>query len=63
MLDEADRMCDMGFVRDIRKIESELPRKRQTFCFSATMTTDVKAIVEEFMHGLRHRLCYQKRDQ
>lgn len=50
VLDEADRMCDMGFVRDIRKIESELPRKRQTFCFSATMTTDVKAIVEEFMH-------------
>ncbi len=50
VLDEADRMCDMGFVRDIRKIESELPRTRQTFCFSATMTPDVKTIVEEFMH-------------
>lgn len=49
VLDEADRMCDMGFVRDIRTIESELPRDRQTFCFSATMTPDVQAIVEEFM--------------
>lgn len=49
VLDEADRMCDMGFVRDIRTIEAELPRDRQTFCFSATMTPDVQTIVEEFM--------------
>ena len=49
VLDEADRMCDMGFVRDIRTIEAELPRTRQTFCFSATMTPDVQTIVEEFM--------------
>jgi len=50
VLDEADRMCDMGFVRDIRAIEAELPRERQTLCFSATMTPAVKTIVEEFMH-------------
>lgn len=49
VLDEADRMCDMGFVRDIRTIEAELSRDRQTFCFSATMTPDVQSIVEEFM--------------
>lgn len=49
VLDEADRMCDMGFVRDIKKIEAELPRQRQTLCFSATMTGDVQKIVEEFM--------------
>lgn len=49
ILDEADRMCDMGFVRDIRHIEQELPRQRQTLCFSATMTPDVKQIVEQFM--------------
>ena len=49
VLDEADRMCDMGFVKDIRTIEAELPKDRQTFCFSATMTSDVKSIVEEFM--------------
>ncbi len=51
VLDEADRMCDMGFVKDIRSIESELPKDRQTFCFSATMTNDVKTIVEEFMRN------------
>lgn len=50
VLDEADRMCDMGFVNSIRAIEAELPKVRQTFCYSATMTLDVKAIVEEFMH-------------
>ncbi len=50
ILDEADRMCDMGFVRDIRSIESELSKDRQTFCFSATMTKDVKSIVHEFMN-------------
>lgn len=49
VLDEADRMCDMGFVHDIRLIESELPKERQTLCFSATMTPAVKVIVEEFM--------------
>lgn len=49
VLDEADRMCDMGFINDIRAIEAELPRERQTLCFSATMTDAVKSIVEEFM--------------
>jgi len=49
VLDEADRMCDMGFVNDIRSIEAELSKERQTFCYSATMTPDVQRIVEEFM--------------
>lgn len=49
VLDEADRMCDMGFERDIRSIELEMPRERQTLCYSATMTPSVKKIVEEFM--------------
>lgn len=49
ILDEADRMCDMGFSKDIRAIAQELPKERQTLCFSATMTSDVKIIVEEFM--------------
>ena len=51
VLDEADRMCDMGFVKDIRTIEAELSKDRQTFCYSATMTKDVKMIVEEFMRS------------
>lgn len=50
ILDEADRMCDMGFSKDIRWIARELPADRQTLCFSATMTKQVKLIVEEFMN-------------
>lgn len=49
VLDEADRMCDMGFEKDIRLIEAEMPKSRQTLCYSATMTRDVQKIMEEFM--------------
>lgn len=51
VLDEADRMCDMGFEKDIRSIESDMPKERQTLCYSATMTASVKTIVEEFMQN------------
>ena len=49
VLDEADRMCDMGFEHDIRDIEAEISKNRQTLCYSATMTKNVEAIVKEFM--------------
>ena len=49
VLDEADRMCDMGFEKDIRFIEAEISKNRQTLCYSATMTSSVKSIVEQFM--------------
>ena len=41
VLDEADRMLDMGFINDIRKIVAKLPIKRQTMFFSATMPKDI----------------------
>ena len=41
VLDEADRMLDMGFIHDIRKIVAKLPRKRQTLFFSATMPREI----------------------
>ncbi len=49
ILDEADRMLDMGFVHDIREIASEIPAQHQTLCFSATITPGVRSIINDFM--------------
>jgi ATP-dependent RNA helicase RhlE len=50
VIDEADRMFDMGFIRDVRKIVSYLPRNRQSMLFSATMPADVMHLVGEMLH-------------
>jgi ATP-dependent RNA helicase RhlE len=44
ILDEADRMLDMGFIHDVRRIISKLPAKRQTLFFSATMPPEIKSL-------------------
>lgn len=48
VLDEADRMVDMGFIKDVRDIVSHLPRARQSLFFSATISPEVKSLIQNF---------------
>lgn len=51
VLDEADRMLDMGFIHDIRRVLSKLPAKRQNLLFSATFSDEIKGLAEKLLHN------------
>jgi len=51
VLDEADRMLDMGFLRDIKRILALMPNKRQNLLFSATFSKDIKKLAQTFLHN------------
>ncbi|HCC11865.1 MAG TPA: ATP-dependent RNA helicase RhlE, partial [Atlantibacter hermannii] len=51
VLDEADRMLDMGFIHDIRRVLAKLPPRRQNLLFSATFSDDIKSLAEKLLHN------------
>ncbi len=51
VLDEVDRMLDMGFINDIKKIIAKLPQKRQTIFFSATVPAEIKKFADTLLHN------------
>ena len=54
ILDEADRMLDMGFIHDLRRIVTHVPRGRQTLMFSATMPDEIRQLAAQWLRKPVH---------
>ncbi|MGA7699879.1 MAG: DEAD/DEAH box helicase [Thermoguttaceae bacterium] len=50
ILDEADRMLDMGFIHDLRRIVAKVPTRRQTLLFSATLPAEIRTLASQWLH-------------
>lgn len=54
VLDEADRMLDMGFIHDVKRIIAQIPEKRQNLLFSATLPKEIKELISKMLHNPVH---------